>query len=72
MRSLETIVEKLKSLPPSERERAADFIDQLDSARRTDRSVILRQTAGALGHEQADEIEAIVEQGCERVDPRDW
>jgi acyl-CoA reductase-like NAD-dependent aldehyde dehydrogenase len=70
--SLEAIVEELKSLPPAELALAAGYIRRLKRLSPEEREEVLRRTAGALSKEEAEELERIIEEGCERVDERDW
>jgi hypothetical protein len=69
---LEAIVEDLKSLPPSELERAADFIHRLKRTSREDRDAILARSFGCLSPEEADELDRVIEEGCETINERDW
>jgi hypothetical protein len=36
-----------------------------------DRRSILERTGGSLTRQEADELERIIEEGCERIDDRD-
>ncbi len=69
---LENIVEELKSLPPAKLEVAADFVHRLKRISEEDRQAILARTAGALSPEEADELERVIEEGCEKVDEHGW
>ena len=69
---LQDIVDELKTLPPDRLERAADYIHRLHFASREERKTALRRTAGSLTAEEADELERIIEEGCEQIDERDW
>ena len=72
MSSLEAIVEELKTLPPSQFARAADFIHRLKTVTQAERQAILERTFGSLTEEEATEMERVIEQGCEQIDERDW
>lgn len=72
MGTLETIVEDLKSLPPRKLELAADYVRRLKTMSQEERKAILTRTGGSLSREEAAEIEKAIEEGCERVDERDW
>lgn len=72
MSRLESIVEDLKSLPPARLEVAADFVQRLKEVSEEERQAILTRTAGALSREEADELEQVIEEGCERIDEREW
>jgi hypothetical protein len=68
---LETIVEDLKALPPARLEVAADFVQRLRRISEEDRQAIFTRTAGALS-EEADELERVIEEGCENIDAHGW
>jgi hypothetical protein len=70
--SLESIVEDLKSLPPTRLEVAADFVHRLKRISEQERQAILTRTAGALSLEEADELERVIEEGCEQIDENGW
>jgi hypothetical protein len=69
---LETIVEELKTLPPDGLDSAADYIHRLKTISRADRLSIVERTAGSLTPQEGDELARIIEEGCERIDERDW
>jgi hypothetical protein len=62
MVKLQDIVEELKTLPPDQLERAADYIRRLNSASQQERETALRRTAGSLSNEEADELDRIIEE----------
>ena len=70
--SLETIVEELKTLPPARLAVAADFVHRLSRVSEEEREAIFARTAGALPPEEADELERVIEEGCEKVDEHGW
>ena len=72
MSSLETIVEDLRSLPPGKLDLAADYIQRLKRISQEERQAVLKRTSGSLSPEEANELEKAIEEGCERVDERDW
>lgn len=72
MSPLENIVEDLKSLPPAKLEAAADFVHRLKRISQEERQAILARTAGALSPEEADELERVIEEGCEKIDEHGW
>lgn len=72
MSPLENIVEDLKSLPPARLEVAADFVQRLKRISEEERQAILTRTAGALSPEEADELERVIEEGCEKIDEHGW
>jgi 2,3-bisphosphoglycerate-independent phosphoglycerate mutase len=61
----------LKTLPPSNLERAADYIHRLKLITDQERHAIIDRTAGSLSREEADEWERIIAEGCEQVDEHD-
>ena len=69
---METIVEELKALPPPKLEEAAALIHGLRAKTRAERLVALRRSASILSEADGVELERIIEENCERVDPRDW
>jgi hypothetical protein len=72
MSTLEMIVEELKTLPPPKLEEAATLIHGLRESSRADRLAALEKSAGMLTDEEGAELERIIEEGCEKIDPRDW
>jgi hypothetical protein len=64
--SLETIVEDLKSLPPAKLE--GDFVHRLSRISEEEGQAIFTRTTGALSREEADELEQVIEEGCEKID----
>ena len=69
---LESIVEDLKSLPPEKLEAAADFIRRLKPISDAEREAALARTFGCLSPEEADEMERVIEEGCEQINERAW
>jgi hypothetical protein len=72
MVKLQDIVEELKTLPMERLERAADYIHQLNFASQQECKAALQRTAGSLSNEEADELDRIIEEGCEQVDEHGW
>ena len=68
----ESIVEDLKALPPAKLEVAADFVHRLKRISEEERQTILTRTAGALSQEEAEELERVIEEGCEKIDDDGW
>lgn len=68
MSRLESIVEDLKSLPPSGLEVAAGLVHQLKRISEEDRQTVLAQTFGSLSPEDADAMEKAIEEGCEKIE----
>ena len=69
---IEAIVEDLKSLPPAKLEAVADFVHRLRRVTEEERQAVLARTSGALSAEEADEMNRVVEEGCERIDGSGW
>jgi hypothetical protein len=69
---LEAIFEDLKGLPPDRLDSAADYIHKLKTISNAERVAIIDRTAGSLTKEEGDELARTIEEGCERIDERDW
>jgi hypothetical protein len=72
MSRLESIIADLKVLPAPQLDAAADYIHRLRQSSVADRSAILQETSGALSEEDAQAVEAAIEEGCEKINARDW
>ncbi len=72
MSKLEFILEELKTLPPDRLERVADYVRRLGAGNQAERRAALLRSAGSLTEDEADELERIIEEGCEKIDERDW
>ena len=72
MSTLEAIVEELRTLPASKLEEAAALIHRLKEAGRAEHLAILRETAGVWSGPEGEAIEKAIEEGCEKIDARDW
>jgi hypothetical protein len=70
--SLEDIVEELIALPPDRMEMAANFIRRPKPASQVGREAALARTFGCLSPEEADEMERVIEEGCEHVTEDGW
>jgi hypothetical protein len=68
MSKLENIVEELKALPQERLDRAADYIHRLRTISEVERNAIIDRTGGSLTTAEADELERIINEGCERID----
>jgi hypothetical protein len=68
MTKLDAAIEDLRTLPPSNLERAADYIHRLKLITDQERHAIIDRTAGSLTPKEADELERIITEGCERLD----
>jgi hypothetical protein len=71
MSPIDAIVEELKVLPPKRLEEAAAYIHHLRQVSQVERLQALRQTAGSLTQEEADNWAKAVED-CERIDDSGW
>ena len=69
---LENIVEDLKALPPDRLAMAANYIRLLKPASHVEREAALARTFGCLSPEEADEMERIIEEGCEQINEHGW
>jgi hypothetical protein len=72
MSTLELIVEELKTLTPPKLEEAAGYIHRLKEATHAERLAALERSAGLWSGPEGEAIEKAIEEGCERIDPRDW
>lgn len=66
------IVEELRTLPPTKLEEAAALIHGLKEVSRADRLAALRRSASILSEAEGAELERIITENCERIDPREW
>ena len=72
MSALETIVEELKTLPPSGLEAAAGYVRQLKLTSAADRRRALDRAFGCLSPAEGEELERAIQAHCERVDASQW
>ncbi len=72
MSPLDSIFEDLKALPPARLEVAADLVHRLKRISEEESQAIFTRTAGALSAEEADELERVIEEGCENIDEHGW
>ena len=72
MSPLDSIFEDLKALPPARLEVAADLVHRLKRISEEESQAIFTRTAGALSAEEADELERVIEEGCEKIDEHGW
>lgn len=68
----DAIVEDLKSLPPPKLQMAVDYIQRLKAISQDERKAALARTFGCLSREEADELERVIEEGCEQVNEHGW
>ena len=69
---LENIFEDLKTLPPDRLAMAANYIRLLKPISQAERDAALARTFGCLSPEEADEMERVIEEGCEQINERAW
>jgi hypothetical protein len=50
----------------------ADFVHRLSRISEEACQAIFARTAGALSPVEADELERVIEEGCEKIDERGW
>jgi len=72
MSTLEIIVEELKTLPRPKLEEAAAMIHGLREKARAERLAALERSAGILSDEEGVALERAIEEGCGKIDARDW
>ena len=72
MTALEAIVEELKALPPRRLAEAAALIHGLRERTRAERLAALEKSAGILSEEEGAALERAIEEGCAKIDARDW
>ena len=72
VRPLDDIFEDLKALPPDRLEMAANFIRRLKPIGEVEREVAPARTFGCLSPEEADEMERVIEEGCEQINEHGW
>ncbi len=72
MSSIERVYEDLRTLTPEKLEVAADFVHRLAWLSEQERHAIFTRTANTLSSNEADELERIVESGCEKIDEQSW
>jgi hypothetical protein len=72
MSTLETIVEDLRTLPPPKLEEAAALIHGLREIARDERRAALERSATILTDAEGAELERVIEEGCKKIDARDW
>ncbi len=72
MSTLDMIFEELKNLPPPKLEEAAALIHGLRENVRAERRAALERAATILTDEEGADLERVIEEGCEKIDARDW
>jgi hypothetical protein len=69
---LEIIVEELKTLSPPTLEEAAALIHGLREKSHSERLAALERSANILSDEDGAALERAIEEGCEKIDAREW
>ena len=72
MSTLETIVADLRTLPPPKLEETAAFIHGLRETARSERQAALERSATILTDAEGAELERVSEEGCGKIEARDW
>ncbi len=72
MSPLDNIFEDLKALPPDRLAMAANYIRLLKPISQVEREAALARTFGCLSPEEADEMERVIEEGCEQINEHGW
>lgn len=72
MTTLEAVVKELKALPSKELEEAADYIHRLKEKKKSEAFKALEAAADAFTAEEVEALERAIEEGCERIDSREW
>jgi hypothetical protein len=70
--TLEIIVEDLKNLPTPKLAEVAEYVHRLREKIRQERLLSIERSAKILSESESAELERIIQEGCERVDARDW
>ena len=72
MSTLEIIVEDLKALPTPKLAEVAQYVHRLREVNREERFSAIERSAGILSESESAELGRIIQEGCEKVDARDW
>ena len=72
MSTLEIIVEDLKALPTPKLAEVAAYVHRLREMNREERFSAIERSAGILSETEGAELDRIIEEGCEKIDARDW
>ena len=71
--AIEAVVNKLRSLPAERQSLAVSYIESLSAlAMKPKPSDGITSTAGCLSPEDADAMEAAIEEAFEQIHPDDW
>lgn len=72
MSGLRDIVHELETLPADKLEEAGRLIHGLKQEASIDRKKLLEKACGNLSQEDANELERVIEEGCEKIDANSW
>ena len=72
MSTLESIVEDLKALPTPKLVEVAEYVHRLRETNREERLSAIERSAAVLSESESAELDRIIQEGCEKVDARDW
>ncbi len=72
MSTLETIVEDLKALSAPKLVEVAQYVHRLREVNREERFSAIERSAAILSESESEELDRIIEEGCEKIDARDW
>jgi hypothetical protein len=70
--TLEIIVEDLKALPTPKLAEVAAYVRRLREVNREERLSAIERSAEILSESESAELERIIQEGCEKIDARDW
>lgn len=69
---MEEVVEDLKTLPEEKQQEVADYVRALKQRVKKTRAASLRVLSELLTASEVDEMNRVIEQGCEQVDDAGW
>ncbi len=72
MSTLEIIVEDLKALPTPKLAEVAAYVHRLREVNREERFAAIERSAQILSESESAELDRIIQEGCEKIDARDW
>lgn len=72
MTKFEAIVKELESLPAEKQQQVGHYIHTLKESDRKARTRSLKAVAGALSPDVVNELDQIIAEGCEQVNPDGW
>lgn len=72
MSGLRDIVHELETLPADKLDEAGRLIRGLKHEASADRKKLLERACGKLTEAEADQLERVIEEGCEKIDANSW